>query len=535
MTGIKRVLILYDIMCHYGVHLVKRITDSKLLPIIEELEILMGIGLFHVHGHKDTCLCHFSPSYIIGAGLTDGEMIEWLWSALNEILWSTCSMSLPHRQEVLDSHINYSNWKKLIKIVFQMTIRWKRVIAGLPVSTQAFKGSSDSFGPATVGWGLQEQLAQSMQTEDLKVMDIYDNLVDKAPSRVEVQQQLAIIEEQNNELCGKAAWLSLGLQIQEKQLTIRYDVRKAGPNTSPEVLNGFDEQRARLLKQIDDFHHQVEHFLLYNQQLGDAPLFPIDSFAAFDDVDDLGDTSCDAVESCKAKSRKKHNLGGWHRGLGGALIEEQDIMLLSTLGLAWCGENGCLAAVDKELQLHIAQVHDAIQKICLALGFKAALYRTKVYYAQKKWTKSRAWGEVIIQEGKVQESAWIYSACHKAVKYLRGLEASMDDLPLLSREHLGVHNLLLGAEPRGQRNTQLLWVWSFGRWNVPEGTWIDDFNHVHWLRAKAQFDRWKEEEQNLWHEAEWVPRFFDHKSSFWGALCQSTAEAETKPEIYKKQ
>ncbi|KAI0258535.1 hypothetical protein BC834DRAFT_835372, partial [Gloeopeniophorella convolvens] len=107
-----------------------------------------------------------------------------------------------------------------------------------------------------------------------------------------------------------------------------------------------------------------------------------------------------------------------------------------------------------------------------------------------------------------------YSACREAVKRLHGPEASIDDLPLLSHEHLGVRNLLLSAEPQGQRNTQLSWVWSFGQRNVPEGTWIDDFNHVYWLRAKAQFDRWKEEEQNLRHEAEWVPRFFDHKSSF---------------------
>ncbi|KAI0258536.1 hypothetical protein BC834DRAFT_835365 [Gloeopeniophorella convolvens] len=109
MTGIKRVLILYDIMCHYGVHLVKCVTDSELLPIIEELEILMGIGLFHVHEHKDTCLCCFLSSYIIGARLTDGEMVEWLWSMLNKISWSTHSMSLPYHQEVLNSHMNYSN------------------------------------------------------------------------------------------------------------------------------------------------------------------------------------------------------------------------------------------------------------------------------------------------------------------------------------------------------------------------------------------------------------------------------------------
>ena len=38
-----------------------------------------------------------------------------LWSSLNNISRSTRGMSFAHRQEVLDAHMNYSNWKKLIK------------------------------------------------------------------------------------------------------------------------------------------------------------------------------------------------------------------------------------------------------------------------------------------------------------------------------------------------------------------------------------------------------------------------------------
>ena len=42
-------LLLYDIVCHYFIHFYERV--GQLLPA--RLEINRGIGLFHVHGHKD--------------------------------------------------------------------------------------------------------------------------------------------------------------------------------------------------------------------------------------------------------------------------------------------------------------------------------------------------------------------------------------------------------------------------------------------------------------------------------------------------
>jgi hypothetical protein len=80
------------------------------------LELRTGIGLFHIHGHQDSCLPRYSPSFIPGAKQVDGEIIETLWAPLNNISRSIRGMSLAHRQEVLDAHMNHSNWKKLVRI-----------------------------------------------------------------------------------------------------------------------------------------------------------------------------------------------------------------------------------------------------------------------------------------------------------------------------------------------------------------------------------------------------------------------------------
>ena len=93
-----------------------RVTGSRYLKIPNGLELRLGIGLFHIHGHKDSCLARYLPSFIEGGRQIDGEMIETLWALLNEIFRSTRGMSTLHRREVIDDHMNNSNWKKLIDL-----------------------------------------------------------------------------------------------------------------------------------------------------------------------------------------------------------------------------------------------------------------------------------------------------------------------------------------------------------------------------------------------------------------------------------
>ena len=93
-----------------------RVAGSMHLKIPDGLELRLGIGLFHIHGHQDTCLTRYSPSFNEGAQQVDGKTIETLWAPLNELSRSTRGMSTSHRREVIDNHMNNSNWKKLIDL-----------------------------------------------------------------------------------------------------------------------------------------------------------------------------------------------------------------------------------------------------------------------------------------------------------------------------------------------------------------------------------------------------------------------------------
>jgi hypothetical protein len=113
-AGIPRVLLMYDIACQYCVNLWERVRRSPHLSLPDGLEIVKGIGVWYVHGHISECFPRYYPAFITGTGHVDGEVLETLWSHLNLISGSTRGMSTSHRREVLDDHMNDSNWKKLV-------------------------------------------------------------------------------------------------------------------------------------------------------------------------------------------------------------------------------------------------------------------------------------------------------------------------------------------------------------------------------------------------------------------------------------
>jgi hypothetical protein len=109
----KKALVVYDVVCQWSRNFRARVARCPALSLPAELSLSYGIGDFHLHGHIPECFPRFSLANIPGAGIIDGEIVETLWSVLNHISPSTRNASLAHRAELLNDHMNYSNWKKL--------------------------------------------------------------------------------------------------------------------------------------------------------------------------------------------------------------------------------------------------------------------------------------------------------------------------------------------------------------------------------------------------------------------------------------
>jgi hypothetical protein len=101
----------------------------------------------------------------------------------------------------------------------------------------------------------------------------------------------------------------------------------------------------------------------------------------------------------------------------------------------------------------------------------------------------------------------------------------------LNRLGRGTHNNLgFGVSVKQQR------MWDHG-WMTVSHCVVKCYPHmltcvsverVHWLRAKAQFERWLEEQASIHNEAQWIPAYFHAKAEMWRKLMIISAQGSLK-------
>ncbi|KAH9011694.1 hypothetical protein EDB85DRAFT_1878307 [Lactarius pseudohatsudake] len=419
MEDIPVALVMYDIMCQYRVHFQERVENSPELSLPSSLQLRMGIGLFHIHGHQDSCLPRYSPSYIQGAKQVDGEIIETLWAPLNNISRSLRGMSLDHRQEVLDAHINHSNWKKLVRIVPSLLKRWKRLKPGLDASSKAYEALNQHFKHKSEQWLKDDECAQQDRQTSPSSMDIYDTVKEKG-----VWNILIIIH----------PWLTT---------------------------------------------HQADAFLPHLRATDNAPVWSLGDYAEYDNADDIDDSGNPGPASSGRHYRSQTSDASEIESLN---AEDIPLLLPSSLGWEWCASHSVKSLAMKEAKLRYAQASDSVHRIRLALGFKSALYRTQVRDARSQRTKTRAWTAVHSVDSTVHQHARNYSMARDAYLKVQDASGLFPELLPLRLTDLRVSTAILGAAQVGQRNTQLAWIWSFGTSERQDGTWMDECRSTaHWI------------------------------------------------------
>jgi Kyakuja-Dileera-Zisupton transposase len=173
--GIPRTVVCYDIACQFFTHFEDRVQNNPYLSLPRNMTIEKAIGQFHIHGHQDDCFPKYSPNFIPGIGQVDGEIIETLWSQLNEVSGSTRSMSMFHRRETLNDHMNDSNWKKLLQMVSALIRKFKHATRERKIAETAFLELSNTADPHMVNeWRIAEAKAVEDRLFNLDAMKIFD-------------------------------------------------------------------------------------------------------------------------------------------------------------------------------------------------------------------------------------------------------------------------------------------------------------------------------------------------------------------------
>jgi Kyakuja-Dileera-Zisupton transposase len=199
-------LLIYDIICQYIIHLLDRI--GFLLP--EGLQVDAAIGLFHVHAHKDDCFFRFAPTFIPGSGVVAGEILESLWSSLNSISPSAHTATLGHRADIIDNHATDSNHKKMLGMVSTLCKNHVKAVNMCNLAYEYYEGVTNQAGPIAVSkWRMDIEAAEDIWQHDRSAMDIYaaKNPMPSSSDSVPV----------NNDGSALKRWMSLSMLVEDKQ------------------------------------------------------------------------------------------------------------------------------------------------------------------------------------------------------------------------------------------------------------------------------------------------------------------------------
>jgi hypothetical protein len=164
------IMLIYDIVCQYIVHLIHRIGNE--LPA--GLKIERAIDHLHVHGHKDDCFYRFISTFIPGAAICAGQILESLWSSLNTISPTARTATLPHRAEILDDHCCDSNYKKMLAMTETLCSRYITAKKTVQSSDIYFCNLRDTVQPAILtAWEAEVRAAEAQRPDNLDKMDVY--------------------------------------------------------------------------------------------------------------------------------------------------------------------------------------------------------------------------------------------------------------------------------------------------------------------------------------------------------------------------
>ncbi|KAG1868316.1 hypothetical protein DFJ58DRAFT_653803, partial [Suillus subalutaceus] len=511
--GIDRALTLYDINCQYHKHLDQRVEESPYLDLPWGMEVIPGIGLWHVHGHQDKCYVRYASNFITGAARIDGEIMETLWAPLNIISPSARGMSTPHQKECLDFQMNDCNFMKII---------WMRS----PRQPTRIDRLSETVDHDTlVKWEAEAAATQDDQLKNPSAMDIYEVKMTKAPTRK--QQELHLLTRQARWLAGEihrgaVTWLASGITLEEGQVVLLIDVKKLGRRPTDAQKLAIAWRHNRMQGQIDEFVRVAVTFL--GDQLDEYD--QLDLMTMMLDAAELDSAGSSSDDPDRLDDEDRYDMPV--KFTPKTLV----IPLPSNIGIERCAEWGIADLVLQEILLREGQANDALHAIRVNLADKAVLFRTTVWLAKSQARSTHAWARVHSVDKILHLNVQIYSKCCSQLIHLGANDLLAKFRPL---EKADLKATMVVADPNahGQRNRTLAWFWSIDvQGDSTSNDWMNECMYAHclctctypmsiffalqftmsWLRTLALCDRWAEELLLVGREMIWTFNFFLHKS-----------------------
>jgi hypothetical protein len=153
------------------------------------------------------------------------------------------------------------------------------------------------------------------------------------------------------------------------------------------------------------FERQADSYILRHRALENAQIAPLTDYSQFDDINMLDDLEPQVPVQASLHAFHYISHSSDSSGIDSDNAEDLSIILPSSLRWEWCIQNNVQNLAEKEAKLRVAQANDAVHGMCLALGFKSALFCGQVQPANTQRTKTCAWDAVHSADAMVNHHA----------------------------------------------------------------------------------------------------------------------------------
>jgi hypothetical protein len=162
------------------------------------------------------------------------------------------------------------------------------------------------------------------------------------------------------------------------------------------------------------------------------------------------------------------------------LAENVQICLPSSFGKQVCARVGWGNMALQEMELRKGQANDLLEKIRLALGHKALLYRTRVRKSKGQKTKTRTWGAVRQADQILNECVRGYLRARVAMVKLGADEEILSHYQDIGRKDLRLSGDVVEENRFGQKSDALPWFWRMGEQNKDQrDNWMSECECCH--------------------------------------------------------
>ncbi|KAG2144695.1 uncharacterized protein EDB93DRAFT_1087402, partial [Suillus bovinus] len=426
-----------------------------------------------------------------------------LWASFNKISPTAHSMSQYHQQEILDDHMRDSNWKKLVGLVKTLLKKYKRAIKGINNTKSPFDELTHSLDDEKIAiWENDEKKAMEERGEYL---DIYQLKIDQAPTMAEIRLRLTEAENAETGRLGTVSWIIQGINLEDAQDGLQSEFRRLPSDATAAQKATLQEKQQKLSARITAFH-----------ETADAMTEGIELEA--------GTVHKDDARFCWAED-EEHDWEAHVADLEDDSELVDDEISAEDMGL-WMPSSvphdqvtsaHLLALQAEELELRQGQANDCLEKIWLALGDKAVIYRQHFRSADSVWTGTRSKQEAQCCHIKIDKYVRSYQRAKSAMERLGMDRESLETVyQEILAEQLSIDKEVTEENRFGQGSDKLAWFWRVNNGKKDQtDTWMDEFYRVNWLKAKARWNRWEEELSLVQHEMGWTVSWFKSQEEKW--------------------